>query len=196
MQKPARTALALAAGSLVLGVVGTGAAVADGGRTEDPSSQQVVLVEPRGDQPGKYDDRDYAVGKVVARGSLKVRNYPSTSARVIGQVKSEQRVAILCKIRGEKVDGNDLWYRLYIKNKHSDEHGDGREDDGRGDEEEEATDEGATDEEEGADDWGDSDDSADRAVARKDRGGDDKQQEKAWVSARYVKNLSTVIWCN
>ncbi|MEU6868235.1 SH3 domain-containing protein [Streptomyces sp. NPDC046876] len=211
MQKPARTVLALAAGSLVLGAVGAGSAVADDGRTEN--SSQVVLVEPKGDGPGKYDDKDYTVGKVVARGSLKVRSRPSTNAPVVGLLQSEQKVAILCKIRGEKVDGNDIWYRLYIKKKHSDSSEDSEESKdhhGRHDQE----DTGLTDEDEAADeniddsadsadsedseDWGDEEDSGDpgkRTRARAAKKGDDKEHEKAWVSARYVKNLSTVIWC-
>lgn len=224
MQKPARTALALAAGSLVLGMVGAGAAVADDGRTEN--SSEVVLVEPKGDGPGKYGDKDYAVGKVVARGSLKVRSRPSTNAPVVGLLKSEQKVAILCKIRGEKVDGNDIWYRLYVKKKHSedsehsDEHG-GRHDqedtdltdedeaaneniDDSGDWEDsedsgasEDSDDSEDSEDSGAsEDSGDSGDSAKHARARAAKKGDDGEQEKAWVSARYVKNLNTVIWCS
>ncbi|MET9699883.1 SH3 domain-containing protein [Streptomyces sp. NPDC006529] len=94
--KSAGTVLALAAGSLLLGLAGAGTAVADDG----PASPQ---------------DREYAIGEVVSRGPLTVRSGPSTHAGNLGRVHPGQKLRIECKERGENVAGNRLWYRLHAK---------------------------------------------------------------------------------
>ncbi|MEU9146341.1 SH3 domain-containing protein [Streptomyces sp. NPDC048349] len=109
MLKPTRTILALAAGSLVLGLVGAGAAVAD----EQPSASKAS-------QQGTAEARRYAIGKVVSKGPLKVRSKPNTDARIVGQVYPHRTVEIECKKYGESVDGNALWYRLHHED---DDHG-------------------------------------------------------------------------
>ncbi|MEF2524684.1 hypothetical protein [Streptomyces sp. CS62] len=210
MQKPTRAVLALAAGSLVLGFSGAGTAVA-----ADEPARQVVLLEPKSDKSGKEHDKHYVVGKVVARGSLKVRSKPSTHSDVVGHVKADHRVAIQCKARGEKVDGNDLWYRLHLDD---DEHGKGREDedrdesDGRDEDGEEQDREDQDNEDADEDTDADADEDADdeeadeedvdeRAARSGHRTGDGKaakadgDHKKAWVAARYVKNLDRVEWC-
>ncbi|CAL9605136.1 hypothetical protein SUDANB120_05523 [Streptomyces sp. enrichment culture] len=215
MQKPTRAVLALAAGSLVLGFSGAGAAVA-----ADEPARQVVLLEPKGDKSGKEHDKHYVVGKVVARGSLKVRSKPSTHSDVVGHVKADHRVAIECKARGEKVDGNDLWYRLHLED--DDEHGNGREDedrderdesDDRDEDEEDQDREDQDDEDTGDEDSGEADEDAEDEEADNDEDADERatrpgdrtrdgkaakaagDHKKAWVAARYVKNLDRVEWC-
>ncbi|AXE24304.1 hypothetical protein C0216_13315 [Streptomyces globosus] len=209
MQKPTRAVLALAAGSLVLGFSGAGAAVA-----ADEPARQVVLLEPKSDKSGKEHGKHYAVGKVVARGSLKVRSKPSTHSDVVGHVKADHKVAIRCKARGEKVDGNDLWYRLHLED--DDEHGKGREDRDRDDSDDRDEDEDEQDRED--QDNEDSDEDADEDTdedADEDEDADDEEADKrsgrpaddgkaakatgdhkrAWVAARYVKNLDHVDYC-
>ncbi|MET9888242.1 SH3 domain-containing protein [Streptomyces sp. NPDC006430] len=139
MQKPTRTILALAAGSLVLGLVGAGTAVADEDPMADTPSQGVVADEPENDQSGAHHDRDYAVGKVVSHGPLKLRSGPSTRFKAVGQVKPRHKVAIVCKTHGESIDGNDLWYRLHPKEEHGQRPGDEKKEQGQrpGDEREE-----------------------------------------------------------
>ncbi|WKV70355.1 SH3 domain-containing protein [Streptomyces sp. PCS3-D2] len=119
---PTRTILALATGSLVLGLVGVGAAVAD----EGPREIIVGEVPPYA-QPGGYPYERYAYGKVVSRGPLKVRSRPTTESRAIGHVQPNSRVEIECKKYGEKVDGNRIWYRLHVEREDW-ENGSGRED--------------------------------------------------------------------
>ncbi|MGW6985257.1 SH3 domain-containing protein [Streptomyces sp. NPDC054932] len=111
MLKPTRTTLALATGSLVLGLVGAGAAVADDGPTDNLPPREIVV---GGSQPGVYPG-EYVIGKVVSKGPLTVRSKPSTRAQSLGHVYPNSKVEIECKKYGDKVDGNRIWYRLAEK---------------------------------------------------------------------------------
>ncbi|MGW4683843.1 SH3 domain-containing protein [Streptomyces sp. NPDC004244] len=234
MLKPTRAVLALAAGSLVLGLGGLGgaAAAADGGN----GSSRDLFVEPDYGSSGKYEGRHYTVGKVVSRGSLKVRSLPTTDSRSVGEVKSGQKVAILCKVKGQKVDGNDIWYRLLVK-----EHEDSRKDekdDKKDDKKEDEKEKGGEDEErqDGREDQRDEQDAQEEQDQREEDAAEDADEQtdeqtdeeaegdvedeveedsdeeaglsakrassgkdsskKAWVSARYVKNLDRVGSCD
>ncbi|MFJ9591603.1 hypothetical protein ACIRS3_02485 [Streptomyces virginiae] len=122
MLKPTRTTLALATGSLVLGLVGVGAAVADEGPRE------IIVGEvPASAQPGEYPYDKYAFGKVVSKGPLKVRSKPTTESRAVGHVQPNSKVEIECKKYGENVAGNRIWYRLH-EDRGNWENGSGRED--------------------------------------------------------------------
>ncbi|MEV0989110.1 hypothetical protein [Streptomyces sp. NPDC049949] len=174
MRKPTRTILALTAASLVLGGAGAGAAVADEGPMADGPSQELVVLEPDGDQSGTYEGREYSVGKVVSRGPLSLRSKPTSRSKSVGHVKPDHKVAIVCKVRGEKVDGNDIWYLLHVKEKEKD----GRQpvaQPGVSGEEASQGMENAADAMEGK---------------------DGKERKKAWITARYVKNLNHVKWCD
>ncbi|WP_328929177.1 hypothetical protein OG429_34510 [Streptomyces sp. NBC_00190] len=103
MLKPTRTILALAAGSLVLGLVGAGTALADGAY-------------------GRH-----AIGKVVSKGPLKVRSKPTTHSQAVGHLQPHHKVEIECKKYGQSVDGNRIWYRLHKENG-KDEHDKGEKD--------------------------------------------------------------------
>ncbi|UUU38553.1 SH3 domain-containing protein [Streptomyces sp. NBC_00162] len=164
MLKPTRTILALAAGSLVLGLVGAGAAVADEEPMAGAASQQMVA------------QARYAYGKVVSKGKLKVRSKPSTHSRAVGYVYPDRKVEIKCKKYGESVDGNAIWYRLADEN--------GSEENGS---EENGNNENGT--------WPGSGNP--NAGTGGSGGSDDKAYDgKRWVSARYVKNLTTVRYCH
>ncbi|MCX5072134.1 hypothetical protein OHA84_30600 [Streptomyces sp. NBC_00513] len=113
MLKPTRTILALATGGLVLGLVGAGTAIADEGPMDDMSGHEKVILDGHDDyDDGDYDRPRHAWGKVVSRGPLKVRSKPSTRAYVLGKVKPHRKLALECKTRGERVDGNNIWYLL------------------------------------------------------------------------------------
>ncbi|MEU6213183.1 SH3 domain-containing protein [Streptomyces sp. NPDC047023] len=56
-------------------------------------------------------------GKVVSNGPLTVRSGPSTSHKALGKLEPGTIVAVTCKVNGEKVGDNRLWYRL------TDDHG-------------------------------------------------------------------------
>ncbi|MFD3543238.1 SH3 domain-containing protein [Streptomyces sp. NPDC058662] len=174
MLKPTRTILALAAGSLVLGLVGAGVAVADENPVVETPSQAAVT-GVAASQAAAYDR--YVVGKVVSRGPLKVRSEPTTRARIVGQVQPNRKVEIECKKYGQAVDGNRLWYRLHEK----DNGRENEQDNGRENGQENGQDSG---------DWGNGgrengSDVDDRARYERER----------WVSARYVQNLGTVKYC-
>ncbi|MEU5806161.1 SH3 domain-containing protein [Streptomyces sp. NPDC047718] len=219
MLKPTRAVLALAAGSLVLGLGGLGgaAAAADGG---NGSSRDLRFVEPGRGSSGEYEGRHYTVGKVVSRGSLTVRSLPTTDSRSVGKVRSGHEVAILCKVKGQKVDGNDIWYRLLVE-EHEDsqkhEKEDEKEEGGKDEEQQDERDEQDAQEEqdqreegagEDADEQTDeeaegdvedelAEDSDEEAGLSAKRASSSKESsKKAWVSARYVKNLDRVGSCD
>ncbi|MFF3209416.1 hypothetical protein ACFYYB_02025 [Streptomyces sp. NPDC002886] len=114
MLKPTRTILALTAGSLVLGLVGAGTAVAaDHSAPRGP----VLTASPADDEDGfgrddEYGDRKHARGVVISRGPLTVRSRPTTHSHKVGRLHPHEKVAIECKTRGERVDGNNIWYLL------------------------------------------------------------------------------------
>ncbi|MFD0265251.1 hypothetical protein ACFVGY_01460 [Streptomyces sp. NPDC127106] len=238
MLKPTRAVIALAAGSLVLGLGGAGAAVADGGHSDDGPSHDLRLVEPKNGSSGKYDGRHYTVGKVVSRGSLKVRSLPTADSRSVGEVRSDRKVAILCKVKGQKVDGNDIWYRLLVeehedshqgqedKDKEKDKKEDEKEKGGKDEEREDERDEQEQLDEQDQEDQEDqreedlgadadeetdaeaeegteedledelAEDSDEEAAMSAKRANAGKESKKAWVAARYVKNLDRVGSCD
>ncbi|MEU1630183.1 SH3 domain-containing protein [Streptomyces sp. NPDC020096] len=51
-------------------------------------------------------------GRVVARHGVVVRSGPSTRYRVVGHLASGRIVNIICKVRGQQVRGNSIWYKL------------------------------------------------------------------------------------
>ncbi|MEU9027208.1 hypothetical protein AB0D46_06690 [Streptomyces sp. NPDC048383] len=162
MLKPTRTILALATGSLVLGLVGAGVSVADEGPYRDRPAQEDVYDDVQTGGPVIYPKPRHALGKVVSRGPLKVRSKPSTRGYELGKVYPNQKLAIECKQRGERVDGNDLWYLLDRKDRREDMNGEPV----RGDESDGAR-------------------------------GDERRMDhrEAWVSARYIHNITPVKWC-
>ncbi|MER6449675.1 hypothetical protein DEJ51_32530 [Streptomyces venezuelae] len=113
MLKPTRTTLALATGSLVLGLVGAGAAVADDGSENLPPRE--IVVGGGSAEPGVYPER-HVTGKVVSKGPLTVRSKPSTRSQSLGHVYPNSKVEIDCKKYGDNVDGNRIWYRLADRN--------------------------------------------------------------------------------
>lgn len=53
---------------------------------------------------------DIHYGRVAVNGGLRVRNRPSVSAGSLTLLPNGYIVLITCKINGEDVDGNDIWY--------------------------------------------------------------------------------------
>ncbi|MBT2448704.1 hypothetical protein J7F03_16715 [Streptomyces sp. ISL-43] len=134
MLKPTRTILALAAGSLVLGLVGAGIAVADEDPMADnPGQENILDDQEEADELDEYPEREHARGVVISRGPLTVRSRPTTHSHKVGKVHPHQKLAIECKKRAERVDGNNLWYRLdgVRDDMRDDEDGEDGEDGGR-----------------------------------------------------------------
>lgn len=121
MLKPTRTILALAAGSLVLGLVGAGTAVADQDpRPQHPGQQNIMDDEDQGsDDLSDHDEnkKKHTRGIVTSKGPLTVRSKPTTHSYKVGRVHPHEKLSIVCKKRGERVDGNNLWYLLDDKDK-------------------------------------------------------------------------------
>lgn len=69
------------------------AAGADGGDGEDPATP---LYE----------------GRVVTRTGLVVRTGPSTHYRAVGSKEYGTVVGIVCRVNGQRVKGNPVWYKL------------------------------------------------------------------------------------
>ncbi|MFF1561446.1 hypothetical protein [Streptomyces sp. NPDC058279] len=174
MLKPTRTVLALTAGSLVLGLVSAGAAIAD----EDPMAEVPVH------QPQAKANR-HIWGKVVSSGRLTIRSKPSTRSYSLGKIESGTRIALECKQRGETVNGNDLWYFLDNR-KDRDEWNDG---DNNG------SDSWNGGREDGRNDLNDGRDGDGASLKKKTSKMSKKDPDYGWVAARYVKNLDTVPWC-
>ncbi|MEU9109999.1 SH3 domain-containing protein [Streptomyces xanthophaeus] len=182
MLKPTRTILALAAGSLVLGLVGAGVSVADEGPMSTLPSHETAV--------GAAAYRS-VTGKVVSRGALTVRSKPTTRSESVGRVYPNRTVEIDCKKYGESVDGNRIWYRLADRtddwqngengqNGENEENDENEENGENGENEENGNEENGT----GGGDW-------QNGPAAKGR----QYGAERWVAARYVKNQSPVRYC-
>ncbi|MFE4537098.1 SH3 domain-containing protein [Streptomyces scopuliridis] len=51
-------------------------------------------------------------GKVVSRITLSIREEPTSRSAYLGGLRPGTVIPLFCKVRGENVDGNDLWYLL------------------------------------------------------------------------------------
>ncbi|MFD9795601.1 SH3 domain-containing protein [Streptomyces sp. NPDC059070] len=51
-------------------------------------------------------------GRVTAKSGLLLRDKPTRGSRVVGIARYGSIVHIFCKTRGERVEGNYLWYLL------------------------------------------------------------------------------------
>ncbi|WP_381794142.1 SH3 domain-containing protein [Streptomyces niveus] len=91
-----------------------GHADADAGRpgNADPEAAGTSgAVETTGTEASAMTSGQYR-GRVTARTGLLLRDRPSRGGRVIGSAEYGSIVHILCKTRGDEVNGNDRWYLL------------------------------------------------------------------------------------
>ncbi|MBY8887812.1 SH3 domain-containing protein [Streptomyces sp. PTM05] len=51
-------------------------------------------------------------GTVISPSGVVERELPSTSAARLGALPYRAEVGLRCKVHGQRVDGNDLWYQL------------------------------------------------------------------------------------
>ncbi|WP_051746180.1 hypothetical protein [Streptomyces scopuliridis] len=51
-------------------------------------------------------------GKVVSRINLSIREEPTSHSAYLGGLRPGTVIPLSCKVRGENVDGNNLWYLL------------------------------------------------------------------------------------
>jgi len=89
--------------ALAVGVIaGTGALAASSATAADtdrtPRTSQVAPALP--------------LGKVVSRITLNIREYPTSYSDYLGGIEPGTIIPLYCKVRGQNVDGNNLWYLL------------------------------------------------------------------------------------
>lgn len=68
----------------------------------------MITAGPAQAQPGD-PARD---GKVISNGSLTVRYGPTSASAKEGSIPSGKIIPLGCKVRGQSVDGNNIWYSL------------------------------------------------------------------------------------
>ncbi|WP_107288228.1 hypothetical protein [Streptomyces sp. NBRC 110611] len=64
--------------------------------------------EGRADHEGRAEYE----GRVVARSGLVVRTGPSYQYRALGSKQYGTVVGIVCRVKGQRVEGNPVWYKL------------------------------------------------------------------------------------
>ncbi|MGX2994566.1 SH3 domain-containing protein [Streptomyces sp. JNUCC 64] len=67
---------------------------------------------PQGAATGNEDRHHYYKGRITARSGLLLRDSPTRGSRVLRKEPHGAIVSIYCKTRGDRVEGNDLWYLL------------------------------------------------------------------------------------
>ena len=130
------TTAALLAGSLAVGVLaptaagafapgqdhGTAAsAPASSGTPSGPSAAKPSAAKPGSAKPGSTTataakpgstTAAYVKGKVVSSVTLRIRSRATTNSTALGSYAPGAVVKLACKVRGQNVGGNDLWYNL------------------------------------------------------------------------------------
>ncbi|MCE7079843.1 SH3 domain-containing protein [Streptomyces sp. ST2-7A] len=98
MFKNVKTTVAVAAGALALGLLGASPALAGEQRAAVPADSVAHAKQ--------------ATGTVVARTGVNVRSEPNTRSRVLDTYPYGATIALRCKVYGENVDGNHIWYKV------------------------------------------------------------------------------------
>ncbi|MBY8879063.1 SH3 domain-containing protein [Actinacidiphila acidipaludis] len=57
----------------------------------------------------------YVNGKVVSAVALRIRSRAATNAADLGSLAPNTVVKLSCKVHGQNVGGNDVWYDLYSR---------------------------------------------------------------------------------
>ncbi|MGV9320513.1 SH3 domain-containing protein [Streptomyces sp. NPDC003660] len=110
-------ALAAVTGVLLGGAVPAGAADGPAGGTpsaqRQDAQQQDGASGPDGHAGGRgdRDPRRYE-GVVTAKGGIWLRDRPDRGTRRIRFAAQGEHVSIYCKVNGDRVSGNPLWYLL------------------------------------------------------------------------------------
>ena len=75
------------------------------------------------DRNRDHRDRDHHGhdrGKVIAKHGVNVRKDPTTSSKIVGGFNHGKIVKIKCKVRGQSIDGNRIWYKVEDDDKKKD----------------------------------------------------------------------------
>ncbi|AXG82147.1 SH3 domain-containing protein [Streptomyces paludis] len=89
-------------------------AAADGPSGTGPAAASPVTAAPAAGPPAAVAAVPAALpkGKVVSRLPLHIREHATSDSRSLGTLQPGAIVPLRCKVHGQNVDGNDLWYRL------------------------------------------------------------------------------------
>lgn len=104
-----RIALCVAAGTLA--ALSTAAPALAAGPGVPPPAPKAEATAPAAGRGAAADQGDY-LGRVTSRAGLLLRDRPTRSSRIIGQVPYNTVVHIFCKTTGDNVEGNNRWYLL------------------------------------------------------------------------------------
>ncbi|GAA4664635.1 hypothetical protein GCM10023347_15810 [Streptomyces chumphonensis] len=115
MLKSMKTTVALTAGALALGVLGAAPALAD---EEQPQTSGTTQAAPEAAVEETADHTAEAAshvrwGKVVTWRGVNIRSKPTTHSKVLGAYPYHAKIKIACKVKGQNIDGNNRWYKLY-----------------------------------------------------------------------------------
>ncbi|MBA0051658.1 SH3 domain-containing protein [Streptomyces sp. AJS327] len=99
--------------SLAGGAVATVTAIAPATAvTHDAANTSAPRASVTQSTPQKGGDHRYYKGKVISKLPLMIRNKPNQHGKIIGKLRPGQIVAIICKVKGQVIDGNPRWYKL------------------------------------------------------------------------------------
>ncbi|UGY92437.1 SH3 domain-containing protein [Streptomyces gobiensis] len=99
MLKNGKFAAALTTGALAVGLMGAAPSLA----AEQPAPAPA---------PGPSAAAAHVKGRVIARTGINIRARANTQSRVLGAFRHGAIIKLSCKVRGERVNGNNIWYRL------------------------------------------------------------------------------------
>ena len=109
------TTAALVTGALAVGLLAPTAAGAvapghdhDHGRTTTVVRSTVTATAPATTKAAA----PYVRGKVVSAVPLRIRSRATTASAALGTVAPNTVVKLACKVRGQNIAGNDIWYNL------------------------------------------------------------------------------------
>lgn len=113
MLKNGKIAAALVTGALAAGLMGSAPAIAmeDDPAAEVQAAEQTEAQEEVQTEQSQLAHR-YVHGKVVARSGVRIRAKATTYSQVLGGYHSGALVKLSCKVKGQWVDGNKIWYKL------------------------------------------------------------------------------------
>lgn len=107
MLKRTKTAVTLAAGAMALGLLGAAPVAATTTTTTGAAAPAVKT----------WDDWSSSQrGVVIAKPGILIRSQPTTASHKMGFIDRGEIVWIDCKVDGQDVWGNGIWYKLSSHN--------------------------------------------------------------------------------
>lgn len=83
--------------------------------TPATATEPAIAATVAGDPPAPGSAKALATppeGKVVSRMTLSIREEPTSGSVYLGGLRPGTIIPLFCKVRGQNVDGNNLWYLL------------------------------------------------------------------------------------